>query len=317
MKKNTKYKIVFMGTPEFSAIILKKLIDSYLYCPQVVITAPDQPQGRKKVLQPSPVKKIALNSNIKVWQPISFKDNREIKKKLRKIKADLFIVAAYGLILPSEILSIPLQGCLNVHPSLLPRHRGASPLQQTILDNDAETGTTLILMDEKVDHGPIIGQNKLEKSVRNLDYPSLNIALAKLSANSLLSTLPQFLKGTIKPQPQNHELATFTKKIKKRYGKINWKQSAKKIEREIRAYRPWPGSFAFLGSKKITIIKAEVLETKHTKKPGTLFSQNKIPAVACGKNALILKKLQIAGKNLINGQEFLNGYSQLLNQIIK
>lgn len=306
-----------MGTPEFSALILEKLIKSSLFCPQVVITAPDQAQGRKMLLQPSPVKKIAKAGKIDVWQPVSLKNNKGIEKKLKETKADLFIVAAYGLILPSKILSIPSRGCLNVHPSLLPRHRGASPLQQTILDNDAETGTTLILMDEKVDHGPIVSQKKLAQKVENMDYPNLARALAELSAKLLLSTLPQFLNGKIKPQNQNHNLATFTKKIKKKDGKINWNQSAQEIERAIRAYRPWPGSFGFLASKKITIIKVELFKTKHNKKPGTIFLQNKIPAVACGKNALILKELQIAGKNTINGQEFVNGYSQFLNQIIE
>lgn len=306
-----------MGTPEFSALILEKLIKSSLFCPQIVITAPDKPQGRKRILQPSPVKKMAKEAKIPVWQPVSFKNNKEIEKKLKETKADLFIVAAYGLILPSKILSIPYQGCLNVHPSLLPRHRGASPLQQTILDNDAETGTTLILMDEKVDHGPIISQKKLDQKVESMDYPSLNMALAELSTEILLLTLPQFLNGLIKPQEQDHNLASFTKKIKKEDGKIDWNQTAEKIERAIRAYRPWPGSYGFLNTKKITIIKVELLKMKHRKKPGTIFLQNKIPAVACGKDALILKELQIAGKNTINGKEFVNGYSQFLSQIIK
>jgi methionyl-tRNA formyltransferase len=315
--KNKKYKIVFMGTPEFSALILEKLTNSSLFCPQIVITAPDQLQGRKRILQPPPVKKTALKANLKVWQPISFQNNKEIKEKLEEMNPDLFIVAAYGFILPLEILQIPSQGALNVHPSLLPRYRGASPLQQTILNGDLQTGTTIILMDEKVDHGPIVKQKKLEKSLKEIDYPELNTALAHLSAELLLNLLPDFLQGKIKLQPQKHNLATFTKKIKKEDGKINWEQSAEKIERKTRAYRPWPGSYGFLNLKKITIIKARVWKTRSSLRPGTLFLKNKIPAVACGKDALILEELQMAGKNSINGQNFVNGYSHFFNQIME
>jgi len=330
---NTKQcKIIFFGTPEFSAIILDKLINSP-FCPIVVVTAPDKAKGRKQILTPSQTKELSIKKNIPVFQPVFLKDNPQIIKELSDLKPDLFIVAAYGLILPLEILNIPHNGCINVHPSLLPKYRGASPIQQTILNGDKKTGTTIILMDEKMDHGPILAQRESEIPIlmTKISYPELSAKLAILSANLLIDILPKFLTKQIKIIKQNHKQATFVKRINKSDGKIDWTKSASQIERMTRAYHPWPGIYTTFATNKLKIIKVEILEINHEKQPGTIFSparqsfegqnlggmENKIPAVACGKNALILKEIQLAGKNIITGKEFINGYPQLFSSVME
>ncbi len=315
--KNKQYRIIFFGTPEFSAIILKKLINSP-FSPIAVVTASDKPEGRKQILIPSKVKKLSIKENISVLQPTSLRNNPQIVKELTNLKSDLFIVAAYGLILPKEVLNIPRKGCINIHPSLLPKYRGASPIQETILNGDQETGTTLILMDEKMDHGPIISDLKFKIVDLKITYPILSNKLAKLSSQLLIETLPKFLAKKIKPIKQNHRQATFVKRINKEDGKIDWTKSATEIERMTRAYRPWPGTYTTFMTKKIKIIQVEILEIDHQKQPGTIFFiESKIPAVACGKNALILKEIQLAGKNIITGKEFANGYPQLFSIIMR
>lgn len=325
-----QYKIIFFGTPEFSAVILNKLINSS-FRPIAVVTAPDKLKGRKQILTHSCVKELSLKENIPVFQPAFFKNNPQIIKKLSSLKPDLFIVVAYGLILPPEVLNVPSNGCINIHPSLLPKYRGASPIQETIINGDKKTGTTLMLMDEKMDHGPILAQRELE--IRNskseilnksqilmtkITYPELSEKLANLSANLLIEILPKFFKKEITPISQNHQKATFVKLISREYGRIDWTKPAREIERMTRAYYPWPGTYTTLTTKKLKIIRAEVLEINHQKQPGTIFfTENKIPAVICGKNALILKEIQLEGKNIITGQEFINGYPQLLSSIME
>ncbi len=314
-----QHKIIFFGTPEFSTIILKKLVNSP-FCPIAVVTAPDKLTGRKQTLTPSCTKELSQKKNIPVFQPISLKNNIQIIKELGNLKPDLFIVAAYGLILPLKILNIPRNGCINVHPSLLPKYRGASPIQQTILNGDKKTGTTLISMNEKMDNGPILAQQELKISISEskINYPELSVKLAILSADLLIDILPKFLAKKIKLIKQNHEKATFVKRIKKEDGKIDWSKSANQIERMTRAYHPWPGTYTTLTTKKLKIIQVEILKINHKKQPGTIFAlKSKIPVVACGKNALILKEIQLAGKNIITGKEFINGYPQLFNSIME
>jgi len=312
-----QYKIIFFGTPEFSAIILEKLINSP-FLPIAVITAPDKLKGRKQILTPSQTKKLSQKKNILIFQPKVLRNNNKIVKELNDLKPDLFVVAAYGLILPLEILNIPHNGCINIHPSLLPKYRGASPIQQTILNGDKKTGTTLILMDRKMDHGPIISQKEFKEKIEEINYLELSLKLAILSANLLLDVLPKFLTKKIKPVKQNHEQATFVEKINKTDGKIDWNKSASKINRMTKAYHPWPGTYTVLNTKKLKIILVEFLKINHNKQPGIMFlTKNKIPAITCGKNALILKEIQLSGKNIITGKEFVNGYPQLFNSIIE
>jgi len=210
-------------------------------------------------------------------------------KKIEKLKPDLVVVASYGKIIPKKILQIPKYGCLNVHPSLLPRYRGPSPIQTTILNGDKKTGVTIILMDEKIDHGPILGQRELEFSIFNFQFSKLHNKLAELGAKLLIETIPKWIKGEIKTKPQNHSKATYTKILKREDGKINWSKPVQEIERQIRAFNPWPGTFTFIKHKSKTL-RVKILEAD-TK-----------------DNKLIIKKLQPESKRPMTFEEFQRGY---------
>ncbi len=327
----SSYKVIFFGTPEFASLILERLAKSE-FKPLLAVTAPDKPAGRRQVLSPSPVKKTALKHKINLLQPAFLTNNPDIINQLSSFKPDLFILAAYGLILPKEILGIPKHGSLNIHPSLLPKYRGASPIQEAILNGDKKTGISIILMDEKIDHGPIISDSRFQISDLKITSPILSDKLANLGGQLLIETLPKWLAGKIKPVPQDHSKAIFTKKITKEDGKIDWRKSADEIERMVRAYQPWPGAFTTiklglsnLNSKKLKIIKSEVLDIKHGKKPGAIFLRENLPpsgggkelGVTCQKNVLILKQIQLEGKEPTTGQSFLNGYPEITKAVLR
>ena len=284
-QKTTELKIIFFGTPRFGATILEGLIKNN-YKPVLVITAPDKPVGRKQILTSPPVKKIAEKYNITVTQPEKIK---EAAIEIKNLNPDLIICAAYGQIIPKEILEIPKHGCLNIHPSLLPKYRGASPIQTVILNGDKETGVTIILMDEKMDHGPIIDQTKY-KIPDDINHKELDSALAKQGAHLLVKTLPKWINGEIEAKTQDESNATYTKVLKKEDGKIEWKKSAEEIERQIRAFCPWPGTFAFIKHKN-KILRVKILEAGISK-----------------EKKLIIKKLQPEGKKIMTLEEFKKGY---------
>jgi len=302
-EQRTEFKIIFMGTPGFGAIILEGLIKNN-YKPALVITAPDKPVGRKQILTPPLVKIIAQKYKIPVEQP---KKVLNYKLQATRMKPDLIIIAAYGEIIPKEILEIPKHGCLNVHPSLLPKYRGPSPIQAVILNGDKETGTTIILIDEKMDHGPIIANRQLPISDPKITTDELSKELAALSIDLLVEIIPKWINGEIKARPQDKSKATYTKIIKKEDGKINWKKSAIEIERQIRAFYPWPGTFTFWKGKRIKILKAEASKTA---------PENNL-AIKCGKDYLIIKKLQPEGKKPIEINDFLRGHPDFINFIPK
>lgn len=307
------YKIIFWGTPDFAITILNSMVKNN-WKPIAVITEPDKPAGRKRIITPPPVKIAAEKYNIKIFQP---ENPLNIKDWLKSLNPDLFILTAYGKILPKEILNIPKFGSLNIHPSLLPKYRGASPIQATILNGDKETGITIILMDEKIDHGPIIAQRKLEFPLNKITYQKLSEKLAELGAKLLIEILPKWLNKEIKPKEQNHLKASYVKKIKKEDGHINWTKSAEEIERMTRAYWPWPSAYTKIKEKILKIIDSEVLKIKHNKKPGTVFlTKDKKLAVACGKNALILKEIQLEGRKKVKAKDFLNGHPEIINTLL-
>lgn len=318
-------KIIFMGTPEFGAIILEQLAKSE-FKPILVITEPDRPIGRKQIITSPPVKFTAEKYGISVLQSEKI---RNLELEIRNLNPDLIVVAAYGQILPKEILDIPKYGSLNVHPSLLPKYRGASPIQATILSGDQETGVTIISMDQEVDHGPIVSQRQLEFPISNYQFPKLNKELAELGAKLLIEILPKWLAEEIKPVPQDHSKATFTKIIKKDDGRIDWSKSAEEIEKQIRAFNPWPSAYSQLitndeqrTTRRLKIIKANILDEsfidRRQLKVGQVFlTENKNLAVACGKNALILIEIQLEGKKPVSAKEFLNGYPEIIGTILK
>ncbi len=315
--KNQKLKIVFIGTPEFGAIILKELImDGYK--PALVIAAPDKPIGRKQIITSPPVKLLAEKYKIPILQPEKIEDS---KSQITNYEPDLIVVAAYGQIIPKEILDIPKYGCLNVHPSLLPKYRGPSPIQSFILSNDKETGVTIMLMDERMDHGPILAQQELEFSIFNFQFSNLHNKLAELGTKLLIETIPMWINDEIKPKPQDEPKATYTKIIRKQDGEINWRESAKNIERQVRAFNPWPGTFTLFNNKIFKILKANIQEQTKISPiglPGKTFlaTNNKI-AVQTGKDFLIIEELQIGGKRQMNVKEFLRGNLSFVGVVLK
>jgi methionyl-tRNA formyltransferase len=314
-KKNMK--IVFLGTPNFGAIVLEKLLKNKIR-PALVVTKPDKALGRKKIITPSPVKILAKKYDINFLQPDKVES---IYKEIKKINPDLIIVAAYGEIIPKKILQIPKYGCLNIHPSLLPKYRGAAPLQFTILNGDEETGVTLILITEKMDEGPILDQLKIKIENNKILPGDLEKKLAELGADLLIKTIPYWIKKEIKPKKQIEKEATYTKIIKKEDGKIDWAMPAEQIERQIRAFDPWPGSFCMAEDKILKILKAFTLKQTDVSPKGpvgkTYLATNEQIAVQCGKDYLIIEELQFEGKKKMPTKDFLKGNIGFIGKILK
>ena len=307
-------KIAFLGTPEFAVPILDKLANSD-FKPITVFCAPDKPVGRKQIMTSPPVKTLAQKYNIPVFQPA---DKKELNRKLLAISHSLIITAAYGLILTQETLNIPQYGCLNIHPSLLPKYRGPSPIQNTILRGDTETGVTIMKMALGVDAGPIIANGKLLIANSKIMASELSQKLSLLGADLLLKILPDYLIGKIIPRPQDESQATDTKIIKKEDGRINWQNSAETIERQIRAYAPWPGSHTQIANGQSLIIKileSDILKENSSKPSGTIFiTDNNQIAVQTSTGALIIKKLQLEGGRPLSAKEFLRGHQNIIGR---
>jgi len=315
MEETKKYKIGFMGTPEEAAIILQALINSGLFDIRVVITRPDKPVGRSDQPQPSPVKQAALSANILVLTPEKVKGNSELLDQLRALDLDTIVVAIYSKILPPKILDMPKMGVVNVHPSILPKYRGASPVTGAILNNDPETGVTIMRLEETMDTGPIIGVSEKIKIESYDTTSSLAEKLAKIGAEALIKFLPDYLDGKIIPVPQADSGVTYVKLIDKQDGLINWQEDAAAIERKIRAYYPWPGTFTKFNGKTLKIIRADVLP-----ETGTLQSvwrtPDGYPAIFANGGSLKLIQVQLEGKKPTTGADFLKGYPTLLSGLV-
>lgn len=283
--------IIFIGTSQFAVPPLEKLIKNK-YNIIKVITAPDKPTGRKQEITPSPVKKAALKYNLPLLQPERI---AAFKSEISASQPDLIVLAAYGKIIPKNILDIPKFGCLNLHPSLLPKYRGPSPIQTAILNGDQFTGLTIMKMDEKIDHGPIIAQKKIAITSQE-NSQTLEKKLAQLAANSLIEILPQYLQGKIKPQAQDEKQASYTKILTREDGQIDWQQSAQAIARKVRAFYPWPGTWADFNGKRVKILKARAVDKKQE---ATLSTR---------EGFLLLELVQPAGKKPMTGQEFFRGH---------
>lgn len=290
-----KYKIIFIGTSQFAVPALEKLLERGYQIP-LVVTRPDRPSGRQKEISPSPVKQAALRHGIEISQPEKISAAADAMKT---INPDLIIVASYGQIIPKNIIEFPRFKTINIHPSLLPKYRGASPIQAAILNGDESTGSTLMLMDEKTDHGPIIAQKEIPLG-QNDDFPALEKKLAELSANLLIETLPLYFAGKIKLAAQDESQAVYVKTLTRQDGKIDWSKSAQEIERKIRALRPWPGTWSDLGGQRIKIIQAKAVGVPQTN------------AVKTGAGWLVLEIVQPNGKKPMSGEEFLKGRPGIL-----
>ncbi len=320
--------IIFFGTPQFSVPALKSLIESDFTIASV-ITQPDKRRSRGKNTMPSPVKKVALENNIPTIEPE--KITEDTITKIKSLNPDLFVIVAYGKILPQKLLNIPSHGSINIHPSILPLYRGPSPLQAQILDGVIDSGVSIMLIDEEMDHGPIL--KKVEYSISKLDtYETLGNTLFEIGAKELPETIEKYLSGKLKPQEQDHSKATFCKLIKKEEGSIDWQKPADYIERMIRAYTPWPSAYTIFRhpndhsnnsrlpnsddpsnpSEKGSLVK--ILQTKianltTTKQPGTFFTKDKKLYASAGKNTVLeIIKIQPAGKSPMPAESFIQGY---------
>jgi methionyl-tRNA formyltransferase len=301
-----KIKIAFFGTPEFAEIILKRLLREDAFEIAVIVCTQDKPVGRKQVLTSPPVKVLAEENSIEVLQPEKL-DN-EFVEKLKEFNLDLNIVAAYGKIIPLEVLDVPKYNSINVHPSLLPKYRGPSPIQAAILNGDKEIGITIMLMDEKMDHGPILSQEKYILK-DNLTIGDIHDELAELSSNVLINAIPKYISKEIEPKEQNHEKVTFCKMIKKEHGKVDWNKNAKDIYNQWRAFTPWPGLFMEYNGGILKFIQIELTNIKDNINPGEFVIRDKKLYISCKDNILLeIKKLQPQGKKVMDADSFINGY---------
>lgn len=295
-------RIVFMGTPDFALPSLKALITHHDVVG--VVTQPDRPVGRKGILTPPPVKLLALQHNIPIIQPEKLRQPDAIAW-LEAARADAFVVAAFGQLLPQRVLDIPAKGCLNVHGSLLPRWRGAAPIQAAIRAGDAETGITLMLMDAGLDTGPMLAKRSIPIN-RTDTAETLYPRLADLGAELLIETLPAYLAGTLTPQPQNEDEVTYAPQISKQDGLINWQEPAIVIERLIRAYTPWPSTYTMWEGRQLKITDAAAKDGHAA--PGTVVRSANEIGVGCGEGILVLNEVQPEGKKSMKALDFVNGY---------
>lgn len=302
-----------MGTPEYAVPYLEGLIASGLK-PEAVISQPDRPVGRKQTIEPTPVKMAALKYGIPVLQPENLRDHEWIEK-IHSLKPDVIVVVAFGQIIPKSLLAIPPRGCVNVHPSLLPYHRGPSPLQEAILRGDTNGGVTIMLMDEKVDHGPLLHQASFPIDA-NETYETLREKTTSCGVPLLTATLRDWLVEKITPQMQDDDEATFSRLLTRDSGKISWELSSDDIERSVRALNPWPGTWTTCKDKRVKILEAYSIPTMISDhERGTLFQttdkQNQL-FIACGIGTLSISRLQLEGKKVLSAKDFIAGHQGLI-----
>ncbi len=302
-------KIVFAGTPDFAAVILKKLLTTQ-HDIIAVYTQPDKPAGRGQKILPGAVKQLALQHQLPIFQPKTLRAAEE-QDRLKALAPDVMIVAAYGLILPQAVLDIPRYGCINVHGSLLPRWRGAAPIHRAILAGDNETGITIMQMEAGLDTGPMLRKTHCVINATDTSQ-TLHDRLAQLGADALVATLQDLQQGSLHPEIQNNDLATYANKIEKEEAKIHWQHSAEAIVRQIRAFNSWPIAHATLGDKIIKIWEAQALPSITHAEPGMILHADKRGIdVATGKGIVRLLTLQLPGHKAMSVVDMLNGHAAL------
>ena len=300
-------RVVFMGTPEFAVPSLAALLAAG-YDLAGVFTRQDQPAGRGQRLEPSPVKAYALAQGLDIYQPRTLR-TPEAQASLAALAPDVIVVAAYGLILPQAVLDLPLFGCVNVHGSILPRHRGAAPIAAAILAGDPEAGVSIMRMDAGVDTGPVLDTAAIPVASDDT-AGSLTDKLARLGAELLVSILPRYLAGEIVPQPQPAAGATYAPRLEKEAGEIDWHAAAVSIERAVRAYRPWPSAYTTWNGQRLKVLRARVGPAAEgaTADPGRVIAGGRGSAgVVTGDGVLWLEEVQLAGKRPMPVSAFLAG----------
>jgi len=302
-------KIIFAGTPAFAARSLQALLDSG-HDVLTVYTQPDRPAGRGRKLAASPVKTLAQAHNLPVLQPASLRDPKT-QQVLADWQADVLVVVAYGLILPGPVLAAPRLGCINVHASLLPRWRGAAPIQRAILAGDKQTGVTIMQMDEGLDTGDML--HKVMCPIDNTDTAgTLHDRLAVLGATALCDTLKLLANGAVTPEIQNDVDASYAEKLQKAEAQIDWTQSAQILSRTVRAFNPWPVAFTRIGDKNLRIWFAEAVNTIPDAPPGTVLAESQQGIdIATGNGVLRIHQLQLPGGKAMDTEQFLNARSLL------
>lgn len=301
-------KIVFMGTPDFAVPSLHALTEAE-YAVAAVVTQPDKPKGRGKTLLPTPVKEEAVMHDIPVYQPEKVRNNPEFLEILKEINPEIIVVAAYGQIIPKEILELPKFGCINIHASLLPKYRGAAPIQQAVIDGEKVSGVTIQQMGEGLDTGDMISKIVIPISPTETGG-SLFGKLAQAGADLLIKTLPSIEQGTAEFEKQPEESPTpYAAMITKQMGLMDFRKSAEELERLVRGLNPWPSAYTFLNGKTLKVWKCKVSTEKTDAVPGTIFLTDKEGIhTACGEGVLILTEVQLEGKKRMETEAFLRGY---------
>ena len=297
-------KIVFMGTPEFAVPSLNALVEAHDVV--AVVTQPDRPAGRKRRLRESPIKSLARASGIAVMQPQRIREAASMAA-LRALDADVYIVAAYGQILPQALLDLPRHGTVNVHASLLPRWRGAAPIQAAIRAGDQESGVTIMQVDAGLDTGPLLARRALPLAEDETGL-SLHDKLSHLGAELLSETLPGYLSGEIEPRAQDDSLATYAPQIRKEEGRINWTDTAAAIERLVRAFTPWPGTHTSWKGAQLRILAGR--QAAGSADAGQVIELEGSVAIGTGAGLYVPTVLQLAGKQRLDIADFVNGYSE-------
>ncbi len=298
--------VVFMGTPDFAVPALQRLIAHHHVIG--VVTQPDRPAGRNRQVQMSPVKQLAIDHNIPVFQPEKIR-RPEAVETLRQWEPDVYIVAAFGQILPQAVLDIPPHGSVNIHASLLPRWRGAAPIQAVIRAGDSETGITIMRMDAGLDTGPILTQRAIPIAPDETGQ-SLHDKLSELGGDLLIDTLPGYLGGSIQPQAQDNALTTLAPRIDKEEGHIDWRQTASQIERTVRAFTPWPGTYTLWKDQSVKILSGRVIAGRA--EPGQVVASGDSTAIGTGAGLFVPERIQLAGRKAVTLVEFLRGYEQFV-----
>ncbi|HTH19676.1 MAG TPA: methionyl-tRNA formyltransferase [Candidatus Udaeobacter sp.] len=302
-------RIVFIGTGEIGAPTLRALLNAE-HEVAAVVTQPDKPVGREQRIEPPPIKKEIATTGIPVLQPPRIKDPQAIEE-VRRLTPDVIVVAAYGQILPREVLEIPRLACLNLHASLLPRWRGAAPIQAAIAAGDSETGITVMYMAEGLDTGDILWQRSVE-ILPNDTGGSLHDRLAQVAPEALLESLQLVAAANAPRIPQDNAFATYAPKLKREHGQIDWSESAEAIERKVRAYNPWPGAFMKVDGQNLKVFSASVVDLNG--EPGEILRSDKDLIIATGKGALSLTEVQLEGKRRMIAAKFLRGHGALLRR---
>ena len=300
-------RIVFIGTGEIGVPTLQALLTSEHEVVGIV-TQPDKPVGRAQLIEPPPIKKALAGVKMPTFQPARIKERQAIEE-IRALVPDVIVVTAFGQILPRDVLEIPNVACLNLHASLLPRWRGAAPIQAAIAAGDQKTGITVMYMDEGLDTGDILLQRTID--IRSADTGgSLHDRLANIGPDALLHALKSLVESSAPRIPQDNSLATYAPKLKREDGKIDWSEPADTIERKIRAFNPWPGAFTKLDGPNLKIFSASIVDLSG--KPGEILGSRKEFIIAAGERALSLDEVQLEGKRRMSATEFLRGHASTL-----